>query len=82
MAGAERERERLIEEATTAWRPRGPDGDLLAHPAWADLDRAARRRVFEETVVSRALEAALDPVGLSTTVRAVLSRIPGGEQAD
>jgi len=82
MAGADREQERLIEEATTAWRPRGSDGDVLAHPAWADLDDTARRRVFEETVISRALEAALHPGGLSTTVRAVLSRIPGGEQAD
>ena len=34
-----RERKMLIEEATTAWRPRTPDGTILDYPAWADLDR-------------------------------------------
>ena len=29
----------LIAEATTAWRPRTPDGQILEHPAWADWPR-------------------------------------------
>lgn len=69
------ERELLIEQATTAWRPRDPDGRIRAHPAWCDLDAAARERLFGETREARALERALDPQGLSTTARAVLARI-------
>ena len=67
--------EMLIKEATTAWRPRTPDGQILDHPSWADLDTAARQQVFEETLVMRVLEAALDPDGYSTTVRAVAKLI-------
>ena len=70
-----RERAMLIEEATMAWRPRTPDGRTLEHPAWADLDPQARLAVFEETLMMRVLEAALDPDGYSTTVRAVARRI-------
>jgi len=69
------ERELLIEQAATAWRPRDPDGRIRAHPAWCDLDAPARERLFEETREARALERALDPQGLSTTARAVLARI-------
>lgn len=72
----ERERQMLIEEATCAWRPRTPDGRTLEHPAWADLDAAGRRMAFEEALVMRVLEAALDPDGYSTTVRAVAAAIP------
>jgi hypothetical protein len=71
----DREREMLIEEATTAWRPYAPDGQTLEHPAWADLDAAGRKAAFEETLVMRVLEAALDPDGYSTTVRAVAAAI-------
>ena len=46
-----------------------------AHPAWADLDPDARREAFEDALVMRVLEAALDPDGLSTTVRAVAARL-------
>jgi len=70
-----RERRMLIEEATSAWRPRGPDGSVLPHPAWADLDEPGRERAFEETLAARRLERALDPEALSSTVRAVLSRV-------
>jgi hypothetical protein len=70
------ERERLIEEAASAWRPSGGDG-LRAHPAWADLDAAGRREVYELARVARRLEAALDAEGLSTTGRAVMARIRG-----
>jgi hypothetical protein len=69
------ESEQLVAEALTAWRPRAPNGEILAHPAWADLDAASRQRLFDETLRSRKIEAALDQDGLSTTARAVLARI-------
>lgn len=68
-------RERLIEAAVTAWRPRDVSGTIRAHPAWADLDEAGRREVSEATEHLRRLEAALDPDGLSTTARRVLAWI-------
>ena len=64
-----------IEEATSAWRPRLPDGTILPHPAWADLDPDGRAEAFEETIVARRIERALDTQGFSTTVHAVLSRL-------
>jgi hypothetical protein len=67
----ERERQVLIEAATSAWRPRDPDGALRAHPARHDLNQNDRVEVALETRV----EAALDPEGLSSTGQAVLSRI-------
>jgi len=70
-----REREALLEETVTAWRPRTPDGRILAHPAWADLPEDDRERAFDEALLARALESALDRRGLSTTARAVLARI-------
>jgi hypothetical protein len=74
------EREALIEQASTAWRPRGDDA-VRAHPAWADLDAAGRLEVYEGTRALRRVEAALDPEGLSTTARAVLARIAGSAGA-
>ncbi len=71
------EQEALVEQAVTAWRPRGADG-VRGHPAWHDLDAEGRERVFGDTVQARTLEAAQDPEGLSTTGRAVLARIRGG----
>ena len=70
------EREALVEEAASAWRPRGV-GAVRPHPAWADLDAAGKLEVYELTRVLRKLESALDPEGLSTTGRAVLARIGG-----
>ena len=70
-----RELEALLEETVTAWRPRTPDGRILAHPAWADLPESDRERAFDETLRARALESRLDPRGLSTTAQAVLGRI-------
>jgi hypothetical protein len=67
--------EHLLEEAVSAWRPRAPDGRILPHPAWLDLDESGRREAFDETARARAQEEALDPDGLSTTARAVLARI-------
>ena len=69
------DRDALIEAAATAFRSRTPDGAILPHPAWADLDAAGRREAFAAAAQSRLLEAALDPRGLSTTARAVLGRV-------
>lgn len=78
MAGpADGDREALIEAAAAAHRERAPGGTIRFHPAWWDLDDAGRRDCFAAIAASRALEAALDPEGLSTTARAVLRRIGG-----
>jgi hypothetical protein len=69
--------EALIESVTTAHRPPNAAGALQFHPGWWDLDAAGRRAAFLATASSRALEAALDPEGLSSTARAVLARIRG-----
>ena len=69
-----RDQAMLIEEPATAGRPRTPDGRTLEHPAWADLDPAARKAAFEEALTMRVLEA-VDPDGYSTTVRAVAAAI-------
>ena len=73
--------EALVEAALTAWRPRNPHGRILASPAWADLDEAQRRQVFEDALTLRRLEQALDSQGLSTTARAVLDRIEKASEA-
>jgi hypothetical protein len=39
------------------------------------LDEAGRVHAYRETVAQRAIEAALDPGRLSSTARAVLSKI-------
>lgn len=68
------DRERMIEEAASAWRPRRA-GRIAPHPAWADLDAAGRLEAYELARRQRRLEAALARDGLSTTGRAVLARI-------
>lgn len=71
-----RDRELLIEAAAGAHRE--PVARALpVHPAWYDLDQAGRIEAFEVSRRLRAMEAALDPDGCSTTVRAVLRRIAG-----
>lgn len=70
-----REEELLVEQVTSAHRERGVDGVVRSHPAWHDLDDAGRVAAFEATVELRRLEAALDPQGLSSTVRALLGRL-------
>jgi hypothetical protein len=72
------DRDALIEAALSAWRPRAVDGELRFHPAWHDLDEEGRAALFEATRRARALEAALDPEGRSSTARAVLARIQRG----
>jgi len=72
-----RDREALIEEVACAWRPRGPDGGVRAHPSWHDLDDEGRAEGFEAAFTARQVEAALDPDGLSSAARSVLARIRG-----
>lgn len=73
----ERDRDSLVEQVASAWRPRSLDGDVQAHPAWHDLDVAGRDEAYEVSLALRTLESALDPQGLSTTGHAVLARIRG-----
>ncbi|MCC6552109.1 MAG: hypothetical protein IT372_03680 [Polyangiaceae bacterium] len=73
--GGDPDRERLIEAAAGAYRDRDPHGAIRSHPAWHDLDDAGREEAFELARRLRAMEAALDPDGLSSTARAVLARI-------
>jgi hypothetical protein len=68
--------ELLIEQVASAYRA-VPRDELRYHPHWYDLDAAGRERAFALARALRALEAALDPDGLSTTARAVLARITG-----
>jgi hypothetical protein len=70
-----RDEELLLEQVTSAHRRRAPDGRVQGHPAWHDLDEAGRREAFEQTLLQRKVEAAIDGEGLSTTARAVLARI-------
>jgi hypothetical protein len=74
MANTPQEEEILIEAAATAFRPETRDG-LGQHPAFRDLDGDGRARAFDVVRQLRAMEAALDAEGLSSTARAVLRRI-------
>ena len=68
--------QQLVEQVAGAHR--APSREALRyHPAWHDLDAAARERAYALACVNRRIEAALDPEGLSTTARAVLARIAG-----
>jgi hypothetical protein len=68
-------REALVEAAAGAYRPRRPGGGTGTSPAWHDLDAEGRQEAFRAAALSRRLEAALDPEGLSSTARAVLARV-------
>lgn len=67
--------EALIAAAATAWREEDASGGIAFHPAWQDLDAEGRERAYELARVLRALEASVDPEGLTTTARAVLAKI-------
>jgi hypothetical protein len=69
------ERALLIEQVVGAYRPRDPRGGLLPSAAFHDLDDAARVEAYEQARRARAIEAALDAEGLSSTARAVLTRL-------
>jgi hypothetical protein len=65
----------LIEQAASACRERDTWGRILPSSSWWDLSPENRDAVFERQMESRIIEGALHPRGLSTTVRAVLSRL-------
>jgi hypothetical protein len=65
----------LIEEAASAFRERDSRGRILPSPAWWDLPAEGRDALFTRQLEGRLIERALDPKGLSQTVRAVLSRL-------
>lgn len=67
--------ELLVEQVVSAHRERARDGSIRWSPAFFDLDTAGRAAAFEATVEQRAIEAALDAEGFSTTVRALLGRL-------
>jgi hypothetical protein len=69
------ERELLVARVTSAHRDRSGRGEVRPSPAWHDLDEAGRREAHAATVSSRALEAAADPRGWSSTVRALRARL-------
>jgi hypothetical protein len=72
------QRDALIEAVTSAHRTIDPFSRMArAHEAFWDLDEEARLEAYERTISTRAIEAAMNPRGLSTTARAVLSRITG-----
>lgn len=65
----------LVEAVAGAWRERDAYGVVRSHPAWHDLDAKGRDAAWARAAQSRKIEAALDPDGLSSTVRALLARI-------
>jgi hypothetical protein len=80
MSEPDKDREALIEAVAGAFRPRDPFGEVRGHPAFYDLDEEGRAEAFEAARALRAMEAALDPEGLSTTARAVLARIRAAKE--
>lgn len=73
---SDRDLEAQIEAAISAYRERTPEGHILPSPDWRDLSPEERERAAREAELQRTMEAALDEEGLSSTARAVLSRIP------
>ncbi|MBZ5497400.1 MAG: hypothetical protein LAP85_13445 [Acidobacteriia bacterium] len=65
----------LIEQAASAFRERNAWGRILPSPAWWDLSPEDREAACARQLESRLIERALNPAGLSTTVRAVLERL-------
>lgn len=72
-------RNEQIESVASAHRERTARGEILAHPAWGDLGTKDRREAFERGTLSRRIEAALHPDGLSTTALSVMDRIRRGQ---
>ena len=69
-----RERDGLVERVVSAARRRAPDGRILPPPEFFDLSPAGREQAYFEQILARALEAAWDERGLSTTGRLVVER--------
>jgi hypothetical protein len=75
MGAPGQDRDTLVEACAGAFRERDPRGGIASHPAWHDLDDAGRAEAFDVAARLRAMEAAMDPEGMSTTARSVLARI-------
>ena len=69
------DKEALIEALAGAHRSVDPDGRIRSAPAFFDLDASGREEAFQRTLESRAMEAALEPEGLSSTAKRVLAMI-------
>jgi hypothetical protein len=65
----------LIESVASARRDRDASGRAVPPPGWWDLPPDARLLAFDAQAATRDLERAVDPQGLSGTVRAVLERL-------
>jgi hypothetical protein len=83
---SDRDREILIEAASSAFRERDPSGRILFSPAWADLPGEAREELFERQREARTIERLASEDGLSSTARLVARRATelrqlGAEQA-
>lgn len=70
--------ELLAEAVLSPRRTRDREGRLQPPPAWWDLPPEALDDLFLEAMAARRLEAALDPLGRSGTVKAVMERIRRG----
>jgi hypothetical protein len=75
---SDRETRALIEAAITPHRERDAEGRIVPPPAWWDLAPEALSELFEEQVLAREFERAVDADGESGTVKAVMARIRGG----
>lgn len=67
----------LLEAAVGAHRERDRDGRIVPAPAWWDLSPRQLEELFEQQVISREIERAIDRQGESGTVKAVMRRIRG-----
>jgi len=68
----------LIEAAITPYRERDAEGRIVPPPAWWDLPPEALDELFEEQVLAREIERAVDVNGESGTVKTVMAKILGG----
>jgi hypothetical protein len=69
------ENEILLESAAGAFRERDSRGFIHPSPAWMDLSPEERDRLFGIQIEIRQIERCIHPSRLSTTARAVLSRL-------
>jgi len=69
----------LMEQAVSAFRERNAWGRIQPSAAWWDLSPQDRETVSQRQLESRVLERALSASNRSSTVRAVLARIQGGQ---
>jgi hypothetical protein len=71
--------EMLMEQACSAFRARDRWGRILPSPAWMDLAPDVCEEVYKLQLETREFERALDPDGLSGTVRCIKLRVTHDE---